>query len=174
MKNCISAMARYNKQVNQAIRGIVGGVARESLEQDTGTFFRTIKGTMEHIALAELLWLRRFSSFGKYASLENNGYLTSEPGKVEKDIVENIENCFAILGDLDELLINLIEELSEEALRSVVRYKNTKGDAFEKIFYQTILHILVHGIHHQGELSAIMDILKIKNDYSGFTSYKYD
>ena len=174
MKSCISAMARYNKQVNQAIREIVSGVARESLELDSGTFFHTIKGTIEHIALAELLWLRRFSSFGKYASLEKNGYLASEPGKVEKDIVEKIENCFVILEDLDELLIKLIDELSEEALQSVVRYKNTKGDAFEKIFYQTILHILVHGIHHQGELSAIMDILKIKNDYSGFTSYKYN
>ncbi|PKL05875.1 MAG: hypothetical protein CVV53_07260, partial [Spirochaetae bacterium HGW-Spirochaetae-9] len=148
--------------------------ARESLELDTGTFFHTIKGTMEHIALAELLWLKRFSSFGKFASLENNKYLTSEPGKVEKDIVEKIENCLVILEDLDELLIKLIDELSEEALQSVVRYKNTKGDAFEKIYYQTILHVLVHGIHHQGELSAMMDILKIKNDFSGFTSYKYN
>ncbi|MFA6008059.1 MAG: hypothetical protein WC784_05485 [Candidatus Shapirobacteria bacterium] len=100
-----------------------------------------------------------------------NGYLTSEPGKVESDIVEN---CFIILGDLDELLIKLIDESSGEVLQSVVRYKNTKGDAFEKIFYRTILHVRVHGIHHQGALSAVMDILKIKNDYSGFTSYKYD
>jgi len=174
VKSCLSAMAKYNKQVNQTIREIVRGVAHESLEVDAGTFFHSIKGTLEHIALAELLWLRRFSSFGKYACLENNRYLVSEPGKVEKEIVEKTENCLAILEDLDELLFKLIGELSEEALQSVVRYKNTKGDAFEKIYYQTILHILVHGIHHQGELSAIMDILKIKNDYSGFTSYKYD
>jgi uncharacterized damage-inducible protein DinB len=43
-------MARYNKQVNQRVKGIVNGIVREPLDLDTGTFFRSIKGTIEHRA----------------------------------------------------------------------------------------------------------------------------
>lgn len=51
------------------------------------------------------------------------------------------------------------------------KFKNIRGEEIEKIFWITIIHIFNHQTHHRGEISAMLDILNIKNDYSGIRLY---
>jgi uncharacterized damage-inducible protein DinB len=173
MKDCLIAMAKYNRQANRAMCGIMKGADREKIAKDCGTFYHTAIAGLGHIASAEAIWLKRFASFGAYASLESGDTIAPDMDAIRARLAGGVDGSSALLDELDALLIDYIEELSEEELMKTVRYKNMKGDVFEKPNYQTILHVLTHSVHHRGEVSAMLDIQGIKNDYSGFVAYTY-
>jgi len=173
MKDCLIAMAKYNRQANRAMCGIMKSADKEKIAIDCGTFYHTAIAGLGHIASAEAIWLKRFASFGAYASLEKSKTIAPEMDAIRARLGFDVGDSSALLDELDALLIDYIEELGDEELMKTVRYKNMKGDVFEKPNYQTILHVLTHSIHHRGEISAMLDIQGVKNDFSGFIAYTY-
>lgn len=173
MKDCLIAMAKYNRQANQVMCGILKSADKEKIGKDCGTFFHSAAGALGHIATAEAIWLKRFASFGGCAALEKNETLGMEMDAIKARIAGGVDEAASLLDELDVVLLEYIEALSDTGLSKTVHYKNTRGDAFEKVNWQTVLHLLTHGIHHRGEISAMLDIQGIKNDFSGFTSYTY-
>jgi uncharacterized damage-inducible protein DinB len=76
-----------------------------------------------------------------------------------------------LMRRVDELYLRFTRELAETDLSKKVRYKTIKGDDMEKTYWKTIFHVLNHATHHRGEISAMLDILKISNDFAGFAQY---
>ncbi|MFZ3109773.1 MAG: DinB family protein [Rectinemataceae bacterium] len=173
MKDCLIAMAKYNRQANEAMCVILKSADKEKIGNDCGTFYHSALGALGHIAAAEAIWLKRFASFGAYAPLEKSKTLGMEMDAIKAKIAVDLSEAASLLDELDVVLLEYVEALSDAELSKTVQYKNTRGDVFEKAYWQTILHALTHGIHHRGEVSAMLDIQGIKNDFSGFTSYKY-
>lgn len=173
MKDCLIAMAKYNRQANEAMCVILKSADKEKIGKDCGTFYHSALGALGHIAAAEAVWLKRFASFGAYAPLEKSKTLGMEMDAIKARIAVDLSEAASLLDELDVVLLEYVEALSDAELSKTVQYKNTRGDVFEKAYWQTILHALTHGIHHRGEVSAMLDIQGIKNDFSGFTSYTY-
>ena len=71
---------------------------------------------------------------------------------------------------MDGLIIQFVNELGENQLSSMLKYKNYKGEEIEKETWKTFLHWFNHQTHHRGQVSVLLDLLGIDHDFSGLVS----
>ena len=56
----LSALARYNRWMNDKLYGLAATLSDEDRKRDVGAFFKSIHGTFNHLLLADRVWLGRF------------------------------------------------------------------------------------------------------------------
>ncbi len=171
MKELLVSLAAYNRDANVAMTAILGQLPEDLLKKEVGVYYRSILGTLEHIAHAELGWLKRYATFFEYRSLDAEPLITEDILTIKARINGEIGGTVQFLRRLDALFIEFVRELRQEELSTRVRYRNMRGEELERVYWQTIIHVLNHATHHRGEISAVLDQNGIANDYSGFTLY---
>ena len=171
MKTVLQEIALYNLKADQALCGILGELSDEVLDRETGTWYRTIRGTMEHITLSFLLWLKRYDGMFGYPCLKGHPLIRTDINRIKAGLYEDPRRFLALADETDRLVRDFAGELKEEDLNLLIRYKNIKGEELERTFWKTVFHVLNHAVHHRGEISAMLDQQKIANDFSGFTAY---
>jgi len=171
MKEILVAVAGYNRDANLALVEILSKQDEALLREDQGSFYKSILATLEHLAGAELSWLRRYGSFFSYPVLARSPLLSSEPEAVSARIKGGPASLYKVLAELDALFVAFAETLDEASLGTRVKFKNIKGVELERVYWNTIFHVLNHGTHHRGEISALLDRRGIENDIAGFNKY---
>ena len=53
-------LARYNAWMNDKLYAACAALSDEERKRDRGAFFRSIHGTLNHLLLADLVWMGRF------------------------------------------------------------------------------------------------------------------
>lgn len=114
---------------------------------DSGLFFGSMHATLNHLAVVDRLWLARVRG--------------DAPPFTRLDAVA--------ADDLPTLAVYLqqgvtawqmqIEHLDDDALAHTVHYRNMKGDAHSKPLADLLLHLVNHGTHHRGQISAALTAL---------------
>jgi uncharacterized damage-inducible protein DinB len=64
------------------------------------------------------------------------------------------------------VILQFIEELDENKLKSAFKYKNFKGEDMEGTLWKILLQWFNHQTHHRGQISVLLDMLGVDNDYS--------
>jgi uncharacterized damage-inducible protein DinB len=171
MKEIIAALAEYNLNANKKMLGILEGASPQVLTKDMGSYYKTILSTVDHIFFAEVNWLKKFNAFFSYPSLAKSWLVTTDMEEIKTRAKANSKVLFSLLRDADGLFVNFAGELDEGDLETRVKFKNMKGEDMQRKYWNTIVHILNHGTHHRGEISAMLDMQGVENDYSGFNQY---
>jgi uncharacterized damage-inducible protein DinB len=57
----LQLMSQYNQWMNQKFYQVAQQLGNEKVQQNQGAFFNSILGTVNHIYVADIIWLRRFS-----------------------------------------------------------------------------------------------------------------
>ncbi len=171
MKEILAGIARYNASAMEAMAAVVDAAPRELRSRDAGLYFKSIEGTIEHMAWALALWLKRFAGFGNYACLASSPIVTRPMEELREEARGNPAKARELLRTAGELLVTFVERLPEEDLSRRVRYTATDGRELEKTLWHAIFQVLNHGTHHRGEISAILDANGVANDYNSFVSY---
>ena len=55
-------MADYNQWMNTRLYDAAAKLSAAELERDRGAFFGSILGTLNHLAVTDIMWLQRFSA----------------------------------------------------------------------------------------------------------------
>ena len=55
-------MARYNQWMNEKLAAVCAQIPDSERRRDMGAFFKSIHGTLNHLLLADRIWLGRFKS----------------------------------------------------------------------------------------------------------------
>jgi uncharacterized damage-inducible protein DinB len=170
MKTVMAALTIYNQGADRALCDTIGKVDEDLLKSDCGTYYHSVLSTMQHYLSYEISWLQRYRTFGTHRAL-NNDLLDQQLD----DILAKTKNSFvetqSVLLATDAVFVDLVSEMTDRDLDGVVKFTNPRGMEVEKKYWSTIFHVLNHSTHHRGEISAILDILKISNDYAGFFRY---
>lgn len=164
MKKLLQAFATYNEKVNGELLSILSNLPEEQVNRKTGVFYSSIFGTLLHILSSDLSWLKRYNAgFQDNKTLGPAGFIALDGNSLKgfgfKDLVK-------IRKEMDEAITHFIDELSEEKIESVLRYQNYKGEPVEKDLWKTLVQMFNHQTHHRGNISAMLDIMGIDNDYS--------
>jgi uncharacterized damage-inducible protein DinB len=166
MKETFVLLAEYNAVTNREVLEILRGVSEEDLGRDLGTYFASILGIMNHILVADVLWLGRFSAALTEMSDLGKDLPEFEIKKLTDVIWPDLDTFSPLREHVDGLISQAFLALPEERFTVVLRYHNWRGQEQEKIAWRAFLHFFNHQTHHRGQVSALLDRLSVKNDYS--------
>jgi uncharacterized damage-inducible protein DinB len=152
----VCLMASYNAWMNAKVYEAAASLPAQVLAADKKAFFGSILGTLNHIAVADTIWLKRFASHpAGYAALAP---LASLPAAASLDAI-----VFSELGGLrehrarlDAMIDEWARSISEGDLDHVLHYSNSKGVVSNKDFYSLLMHFFNHQTHHRGQATTLL------------------
>jgi uncharacterized damage-inducible protein DinB len=69
MKEVILALAKYNRGANLNLIESLQKAGSDVVHMETGTYYKTVLGTLQHSFWSEVSWLKKYEALGDYASL---------------------------------------------------------------------------------------------------------
>jgi len=156
MVNQFRLFCDYNKLMNQRIFEAASNLSISELNEDKKAFFKSVLGTLNHILVGDIIWLKRFSS-----SLPNNQVLAyiaslSSPKSLDSFMFSDFSILKSEREKIDSIICSWIYELSEDDLNKIITYKNMAGKEFKKPYFSLINHLFFHQVHHRGQASVLL------------------
>lgn len=164
MKKMITMMARYNQLADINLLKTLEGVEYDKLKHNVGTYFNNPLNVISHYVATNVMFINflKDQTTCNVCCAEVGSFIVADKLKDEvlKDF-NSLENC---IKKVDSKLLELIERIDE--FNTIARLEFPQI-TFEKPLSQLILAIINHATHHRGELSAMLEILGIENDFAG-------
>ena len=140
--------AHYNRWTNATLYAEAAKLTREEINQPTGAFFGSLMGTLNHLLVADRIWLHRFSGEG------------SLPTRLNENLFIEFEPLHAARKEEDERIIRWVGTLSEDALRNEFTYTPvTSPQSVTQKLGPALAHFFNHQTHHRGQAHAILTTL---------------
>jgi uncharacterized damage-inducible protein DinB len=155
MRDYFIQFANYNQQMNFAIIDAISKLDEHEIYADKVAFFSSIFGTMVHISVADIIWLRRFEKFD-HGNLGQEIAHFPHPKSLDDVIFGNINEFIKARIELDKIIIQFIENLDAQDFSKELTYKNTKGIEFLKEFGLVLGHFFNHQTHHRGQVTSLL------------------
>jgi uncharacterized damage-inducible protein DinB len=154
-----SHLASYNQWMNQKLYEAAAGLPEEALHRDRGAFFASIFGTLNHIAIGDILWFKRISLYlPGLASLKCVDRLPP-PTFPNTPLRETLPELTMLRATLDEAIIAFCAEVPPSRLSEAFEWTSTKGDKNRKILGDVLQHVFNHQTHHRGQASTLFSQL---------------
>lgn len=152
----MALLARYNACMNGRVFETAGLLPADALREDRGAFFGSILGTLNHIMVADILWLRRFTSHpAGFRALETLRRFPV-PEALDQIVFEDFSELSDRRRGLDDTIIAWCGDLTGEDLAHRLLYRNMKGVTARKEFAGLVLHMFNHQTHHRGQVTALL------------------
>ena len=152
----ICLMARYNEWMNAKLYEAARRLSDDELAADRKAFFGSIIGTLNHLAAGDTLWLRRFSAhprqFPVFAVLSD----LPVPASLDQILFADIESLSAYRKQLDQIILDWAQSITELDLDVVLSYSNMKNVAAKRNFFSLLMHFFNHQTHHRGQATTLL------------------
>ena len=137
--------ARYNAWMNGRIYEICSSIPDAERKKDAGAFFKSIHGTLNHLMLADGIWMGRFT--GKPIQVSS----------LAQELHENFEDLRAARSAMDESISEWARSLTPEILATELEYVSISNPAPRSTPYAlTVTHFFNHQTHHRGQLTTLL------------------
>jgi uncharacterized damage-inducible protein DinB len=110
-------------------------------------FFSSLHGTLNHLLLADRIWLKRLTGEGDH------------PDRLDAILYDDRLELAAARAAEDRRLVGVVEGFEEEAYARPVAYRTTRGVAHEQALADILAHLFNHQTHHRGQAHACLSIL---------------
>jgi len=156
MTQYLCRMAHYNQWMNRKLYAKVRELSNAEIAKDRGAFFGSILGTLNHIMVADIFWLRRFA--GHESCSDVLAPLTGMPVPTDlRDLLfENIEAMAVQCEELDALILAFADTWTDELLGEDIRYRNTAGEKHVRPLGPLLQHFFNHQTHHRGQVTTLL------------------
>jgi len=138
-KSDILTLYDYNSWANARILAAAARVTTEQYTETVGFSHGSIRGTLVHMLGSEIVWRMRI----------HEGI--SPTGALGEGHLPTIEALTARWHEEEAKMREFLASLTDEGLMRTVRYKSTKGVAFENPLWQLMMHVVNHGTQHRAE-----------------------
>ena len=156
-----SQLAAYNQWMNRKLYEAAAALPTEELLRDRGAFFGSIFGTLNHIAIGDILWFKRI---GRYlpglASLACVEQLPP-PGFPNTPLRETLAELAGLRAMLDEAIIAFCAEVEPARLGVAFEWTSTQGVGNRKVLGSVLQHVFNHQTHHRGQASTLFSQMGI-------------
>lgn len=147
MRDHLHTLARYNQWANRRLYAVADTAGEEAFTRPMGAFFGSLRGTLNHILVADCLWLRRITGAGP-----------QPPGL---DTI--LHPGFAALRDareaMDARIATTVAGLDDGALDGILEYRTIAGTPQRNRLSHVLLHLFNHQTHHRGQAHTLLSQL---------------
>lgn len=152
----IRLLASYNQWFNGKIYDAAGELAHEKLVEDRHAFFRSILGTLNHILVGDIIWLKRFAGHPAHHRALEPIRARPRPEALDTILHEDLASLAGDRRSVDELIIAWAEEITDDDLLHPLEYRNMKGVPGRKLFGTLVLNLFNHQTHHRGQVTTLL------------------
>jgi uncharacterized damage-inducible protein DinB len=132
----------YTAWASRRLLDAVAQIPSEQLTRDFQTADRNVIGTLAHVFAADRIWLARVTG--------------ATPGAFLTDADRHLPVLQKDWPELHARWQQWAAQLTDESVRSIVEFKDTKGNPHRLVLWQIILHVVNHGTHHRGQVSGFL------------------
>ena len=136
--------AGYNRWANLRLYEFASYLSPDQYKADRGAFFHSVHGTLNHLLVADRIWMRRFTGTG------------DAPPRLDTILFNEFATLSAAREAEDERIGDFIEHLDEGALAGEVHYVNSSGNTFAQRLDSLLDHFFNHQTHHRGQAHALL------------------
>ncbi len=156
LQHHFSLMASYNQWMNAKVYDAASKLSAAELTQGRGAFFGSIFGTLDHIVVADTIWLKRFATHPSSTARTLAVMIDlPTPERLDQVMFDDLEGLKAHRRWLDIVIINWVAALTEDDLSTTLSYHNTQGMASKRRYSSLIAHFFNHQTHHRGQVSTL-------------------
>ena len=154
--NQLQLLAEYNELMNRRQYKAASQLSIQELNLDQKAFFKSVLGTLNHILIGDIIWLKRFSELPickkplLYFSEKN------QPESLSSIIFQDFDELREEREKVDKLIVSWLSKLSDEKLNQCLSYNNMAGKTFNKPLGSLIHHLFLHQVHHRGQVTTLL------------------
>lgn len=141
------ALARYNRWMNDKIYAVAAELSDEERKRDLGAFFRSVHGTLNHLLLADRVWLGRFGAMPPL-----------QIGSLADELFADFSELRRERATTDAIVGVFVDDLTAEKLTETLSYKRGAGVAEHPLWF-AVLHMFNHQTHHRGQITTLLSQL---------------
>lgn len=149
-------MARYNRWMNAKLYETAAKLPQETLEADRKAFFKSIVGTLNHIVVADILWLKRFAALPSEQTTLEAIRRMEAPTSLDQILYQDFNRLAEHRRMLDAIIIAWADGLNSDDFDRDLSYRSMKGIAANKPFSILVMHFFNHQTHHRGQASTLL------------------
>jgi uncharacterized damage-inducible protein DinB len=137
--------AAYNRWMNDKLYGACATLSDEDRKRDRGAFFRSIHGTLNHLLLADSVWMGRFEK---------------QPFAIrglDQELYASFDELRTQRTAMDARIDRWTQNLTETALDAKLEYTSalTKR-THTSTLWKVVVHFFNHQTHHRGQLTTLL------------------
>ena len=152
----LSLLAEYNRLMNKRQYAAAARLTNDELNEDKGAFFKSVLGTLNHILVGDIIWLKRFATHPSCAKSLSYICDIKKPSKLDSILFTDLDELKETREQIDEEIINWLNSLNEDDLNECIAYTNMAGSPFHKPLISLIHHLFLHQVHHRGQVTTLL------------------
>ncbi len=152
----IVLMAAYNEWMNTRLYAAAANLPAQELAKDRGAFFGSIIGTLNHLVVADTIWLKRFATHPAGGTALDPVRAYAHPAALNEILFTDLSALKSRRDAIDSAINAWAAALTQEDLSHVLHYANTKGVKSRKRFSNLVTHFFNHQTHHRGQATTLL------------------
>ena len=149
MKTHFVMMAKYNAWANARLFRMAGALQDELYRKETGAYFKSLHGTLNHLLAADRIWMSRLTGAGDH------------PERLNAILFDDLASLHAERVEEDRRIIGFVQRLEEPAFEEVLDYRTLVGTPQRQRRREILAHLFNHETHHRGQAHAILTMLGV-------------
>jgi uncharacterized damage-inducible protein DinB len=145
-------MASYNHWMNERLYAVCASIPDEERKLDRDAFFGSIHGTLNHLLLADKVWLGRF---------EGQPFPMRSP---DQQLYEDFAELRAEREATDRRIQTWASGLTDEILAGEFQFTSILAPGtLTCAYWAAVAHFFNHQTHHRGQLTTLLS--QVGKDY---------
>ncbi|MDR3312083.1 MAG: DinB family protein [Spirochaetaceae bacterium] len=167
-KDLLAIYARYNKDADGAMYGLLDGLSNEEREKGRGSYYGSLSGLARHVLGGTMFFLGAMAegvpdnAAAQAAAGPVAGLKVAFEGPVTDAQWGDIRAAFAVA---DDALVSFVSSLSDADLAAPVKWFSGSPPTVPVHFM--LSQLVMHNTHHRGQVSQILDELGVEHNWSG-------
>ncbi len=145
MKHIYTMFAGYNRWANQRLYKAAFALPDDAYRESRGAFFGSLHATLNHLVVADRIWMRRFTGDGPVQT------------RLDEVIYEDRDALAAARAAEDARIVGFVDGLSEEALGATFSYRTIASPQdITQPLAPALSHFFNHQTHHRGQAHCLL------------------
>jgi len=148
MRQHFAMFAAYNRWANARIYEVAAELTEEEFTRDTGLFFKSVMGTLNHLLVADRIWMKRFTGQGE------------APSSLDAILHPDFDGLRRARVAEDDRIVEWLGNLTPEQIAGRFTYITvTDVRTISQRLAPALAHLFNHQTHHRGQVHAGLTIL---------------
>lgn len=147
MKRHFMMFAAYNQWANNRLYTAAADLTDEEFNRDTGAFFGSMMGTLNHLLATDRIWMKRFTGEG------------DAPSALDAIIQKALPALWVARETEDKRIVDWVERLGDADIAGRFSFVTADMRTISQRLAPALDHLFNHQTHHRGQAHMILTVL---------------